>query len=314
MQRYRSLILLILLTGILFACNFPSFDTSQTGSASDVDVYSGINLSHLSDYQSSYEVAFEGDYAWKYSLVAIHKAGITERNLHIEGVEGSQNPGDVRLVSNGETSWMTGPGVEGECVMFPDDFDLDYSFLSPDDIFPPKSIAPLLVFVSEEQKDGTLVQNFLGSTAEHEGWRNLIIEMSLVKGEGYPILYKISAEGSDPIFDAGTGKINSTFFISADPNYEIYPITGCEIPISLPEGASQIVRFPGLYSFEVSEPPENVVNFYQDYLAAHGWEEIQPLIETDTGLQMSYTKGKSILVFYFKTIDEGVLVEVLEQE
>jgi hypothetical protein len=306
--------LLILLTGVHFACNFLASDTSQTGSASNEEVYSGINLSHLSDYQSSYEVAFVGDYAWKYSLVTFHKMGITEQNLHIEGVEGPQNPGDVRLVSDGETSWMTGPGVEGECVMFPTDYDIDYSFLSPDDVFPPESIAPLLVFVSEDQKDGTSVQNFLGSTAEHEGWRDLIIEMLLVKGEGYPILYKISAEGNDPIFDAGTGKINSTFFISTDPNYEIDPITGCEIPISLPEGASQIVRFPGLYSFKVSEPPENVVNFYKDYLTTHGWEENQPLTETDTGLQMSYTKGKSILVFYFKTIDQGVLVEVLQQD
>jgi hypothetical protein len=305
--------MLALFMGLIFACNTLDLDPNQASSNPNVDVFTGINLSNVPQYQSAYELTFDGDTTWKYSLVTFHMDGLTEKSLHIAGVDSSRNPGEVRLVSDGVTSWMTGPGVDDECVMFPNDFDIDYSFLSPDDIFAPKSIAPLLVFVSEEQKDGTLVRNFRASTAEHEGWRNLIIEMSLVKGEGYPNFYKISAERDDPIFDAGTGRINSTFFVSANPSYVIEPITGCEIPISLPEGARQIVRFPGFYSFEVNEQPEHMVNFYKDYLNAHGWVEYQPLIEIDTGLQMSYTKEKSILIFYFITIDQGVLVEVLQQ-
>lgn len=309
----KKLIVLLFVFCSLTACGLPSSESGELIPPPAIDTFSGINLNNLPQYQSSYEMTFEGEYTWKYSLVTFHNAGLTENNLHIEGVNLASNPGDVRMVSDGQTSWMTGPGVDDECVMFPNDFDIGYSFLSPDDIFPPNTIASSLVFISEEQKDGVPVQNFLASAAEHEGWRNLIVEMSLVKGGGYPNLYKISAEGDDPIFDAGPGKINSTFFVLADPSYVIEPITGCEIPITLPEGAKQIVRFPGLYSFVVSQPPESMVNFYQDYLTAHDWEEDQPLIETDTGLQMSYSKGKSTLVFYFKPIDQGVLVEVLQQ-
>jgi hypothetical protein len=292
---------------LVCACSL-SLDTAQ-----DKPVYTGIDLSSLSSYQTSYFVEFKGEYTWRYSLITHHNGVLTEKSLHIEGVSPAQNPGDIRLVTDGQTSWMTGPGVDDECYLFPDDFDIGYTFLTPDNTFPPEKIAPLLVFESEGQEGGLPTKVFFANVPEHDGWRNLNIVMWLVERGNYPIYYDIRAEGNDPLFDAGEGSFSGTFTVGEDPNYLIEPVTGCEIPFSLPEGAEQVVRFPGLYSFESGDTLENLAIFYHNYLTTNGWKEDQPLTATDTGFQMNYTRGDEVIVFYFETIDDGVFVEVLQQ-
>lgn len=303
----RYIFTLFLLMLFICACSL-SPDSTQTKS-----VYTGIDLSSLPNYQTLYQIEFKGDYPWRYSLNTHHNGGLTENNLHIEGINPAENPGDIRLVTDGQTSWMTGPGVDDECYLFPNDFDIGYTFLTPDDTFPPEKLSPLLVLESEGQKGGLPVKVYSANVPEHDGWRNLNIVLWLVEGGNYPNYYDIRAEGNDPLFDAGEGSFSSTFTVGEDPNYLIEPITGCEIPFPLPEGAEQVVRFPGLYSFESGDTPENLAIFYYNYLTTNGWEEDQPLTATDIGFQMSYTRGNRMIAFYFKTIDEGVFVEVLHQ-
>jgi hypothetical protein len=295
---------------LVTACAQPSADSAKEA---PIDTFTGIHLNTLSDYQTTYDIEFKGDYTWHYSLITQYNGELMEYNLHIEGIDPVRNPGDIRLVSDGETSWMTGPGVEHECFMFPDDFEIGYTFLTPDDTFPPETIAPLLIYESEEQRRGLPVSVFSATVPEHEGWRNLNIVMWLAEGGDYPILYDIQTHGDDPIFDAGEGQFSGIFSVTDGSNYAIEPVTGCDITVPLPEDAAQVVRFPGLVSFETIVTPDNMAIFYQDFLTTNGWVADEPLKTTDTGMQMSYSRGEELLVFYFKVGEEGVTVEILQQ-
>lgn len=313
MRRFFIFLSIVL---IITACAPPRTSSVKRSSSSkkDGDVFTGINLSHLSDYQTTYDIEFNGDYSWRYSLTTHFDGKRTEYNLHIEGVDPARNPGDIRLVAEKETSWMTGPGVEHECFMFPSDFEIDYTFLTPDDTFPPEEIAPLLTYESKQREGDLSINVYTADIPEHEGWSDLNIVLWLVKDEDYPLKYDIEATGQDPLFDAGKGQFRGAFSVAYDPGYVIEPITGCDISIPLPEGADQVVRFPGLVSFETKDTPENLIIFYQDYLNSNGWVVDETLMGTDKGMQMSYIKGEEMLVFYFKIDEEeGVFVEILEK-
>lgn len=306
----RRIFILLLTMGFISACILP---LGGMQSSQDEGVYTGIDLSSLSDYQTIYTIEFQGDYTWRYSLITYHREGLTEKNLYIDGVGSKQNPGDIRLVTDGQTNWMTGPAVDDECYQFPNDFDIGYSFLTPDEIFPPANISPLLAFQSEEQSGGLTTKIYSANVPEHGDWRNLKIEIWLVESGDYPNYYAIEAEGDDPLFDAGKGSFSSTFRVGNDPNYQIAPVGGCEFPFPLPDNATKIVRFPGLVSFEISRTPTNVANDYQNYLTSHGWTEDQPLIGTDKEMQMSYTRGGEVAVFSIKATDDGAMVEIILQ-
>jgi len=306
----RKVFILLLITLFVSACTLP---LGGTQSNRGEGVYTGIDLSSLSDYQIIYTIEFQGDYTWRYSLITYHHEGLTEKNLYIDGVGSKQNPGDIRLVTDGQTNWMTGPAVDGECYQFPNDFDIGYSFLTPDDIFPPSNISPLLAFQSEGENNGLTAKIYSANVPEHDGWRNLKIEMWLVKSGDYPNFYTIEAEGDDPLFDAGQGSFSSTFTVGNDPHYQIAPVGGCDLPFPLPDNATKVVRFPGLASFEINRALINVANDYQNYLKGHGWTEDQPLIGTDKEMQMTYTREGVIAVFSFKSTDDGVMVEIILQ-
>jgi hypothetical protein len=286
----------------------------SSSSKKEEDVYTGIDLSHISDYQTAYDIEFNGDYTWRYSLITHFDGKRTEYNLHVEGVDAKYNPGDIRVVAEKETSWMTGPGAEHECFMFPSGFDIGYTFLTPDDTFPPEEITSLLTYESKQKENDLSIYVYTADVPEHMGWRNLDIVLWLVKDGDYPVKYDIEATGQDPLFNAGEGQFRGTFSVTDDSGYAIKPITGCELSIPLPKDATQVVHFPGLISFETSDTPEDVIGFYQDYLISNGWVADEPLTGSDLGMQMSYIKGDEMLVFYFKIDEEkGVTVEILEK-
>jgi hypothetical protein len=307
----RRIYMFLLIVSFVSACTLSP--GAMQSNPDEGGVFTGIDLSSLSDYQTIYTIEFQGDYTWRYSLITYHREGLTEKNLYIDGVGAKQNPGDIRLVTDGQTNWMTGPAVDDECYLFPNDFDIGYSFLTPDDIFPPSDISPLLAFQSEGENGGLTSKVYSANVSKHDGWRNLKIEIWLVESGDYPNFYTIEAEGDDPLFDAGEGRFSSTFTVGADPSYQIAPVGGCEYPFPLPDNATKIVRFPGLISFEINRTPMNMANDYQNYLTGHGWTEDQPLVGTDKEMQMSYTRGGEVVVLSFKAKDDGTMVEIILQ-
>lgn len=77
--------------------------------------------------------------------------------------------------------------------------------------------------------------------------------------------------------------------------------------------AERVVRFPRSISFETSASPYYVIDFYHDYLTEVGWKVDDPLTETDTNLQISYTRGKETLVLIVNVEEDVVTVKILQQ-
>jgi hypothetical protein len=68
-----------------------------------------------------------------------------------------------------------------------------------------------------------------------------------------------------------------------------------------------------LISFETGAAPYYVLDFYQDYLTKEGWKVDDPLIETDTNLQISYARGEETLVLIVNVEEDVVTVKILQQ-
>jgi hypothetical protein len=313
-MRRLFLSLVVFLTFI--ACSTSTVNISKDGNISEsdivVDTYSGINLEALPNFSATYSIDFEGDYTWRYTLVTRFDGELTEYFLHIEGVDPVRNPGDIRLVTDGETSWMTGPGVDNDCFMFPDDMDVGPAFLSPDDILAPQKVTTLLSNEGEEEIESIQTTHYVARADAFGGLSNLRIDLWLSSART-ALMYTLQASGGDPVFDAGEGRLNANFMVIENAPMEIEPVPGCEIDLPLLIDAERVVRFPRLISFETGASPYYVIDFYHDYLIEEGWKVDDPLTETDTNLQISYARGKETLVLIVNVEEDIVTVKILQQ-
>lgn len=222
-MRRLFLSLVVFLTFI--ACSTSTVNTSKEGNTSEsdivVDTYSGINLEALPNFSATYSIDFEGDYTWRYTLVTRFDGELTEYFLHIEGVDPVRNPGDIRLVTDGETSWMTGPGADNECFMFPDEMDVGPAFLSPDDILAPQQVTTLLSPKGEEEIESIQTTHYVARADALGGLSNLRIDLWLSSART-ALMYNLQASGGDPLFDAGEGHLNANFMVIeiAPPGYQ----------------------------------------------------------------------------------------------
>lgn len=285
---------------------------ADSGFSSEKDTYRGINLGTLPNYRATYTIVFEGDYTWRYTLVTRYDWELTEYSLNVQGVDAANNPGDIRLVTDGETSWMTGPGTDNECYKFPADLDLGFSFLTPDSLLLPYKITALLSSEGKEKVAGIQTAHYAAEVDTLGGLSDLQIDLWL-SDEKTALLYTLQATGEDPMFNAGEGRLTAKFEVNEIASQEIELVTGCEINFPLPGDAEQVVRFPQMVSYETRATPEYIVNYYQTYLLEEGWVVANPLITTDKGFQMSFSRGDEVVILILTVEGETVKVQILEQ-
>ena len=307
-----SFVVFLALTACSVSSSNSAKDGSVSGSSSDNNTYSGINLDALPNYRATYTILFEGDYTWLYTLVTRYDWELTEFTLHVEGVDAVNNPGDIRLLTDGETSWMTGPGADNECYKFPSDLDLGFSFLTPDSLLLPQKVTTLLSSVGKEEIAGIQTTHYLAETDTIGSFSDLRIDLWLSE-EKTALQYTLQAASEDPLFDAGEGHLTAQFVVNEIASQEIELITGCEISFPLPGDAMQVVRFPQMVSYETSATPEYIVNYYQTFLLEEGWVVNDPLIDTDKGFQMSFERGDDVVILILTVERESVKVQILEQ-
>ena len=322
----RQILLTLILFLTLIGCSVSSSNSTKDGrisgsssdgdtysdSSSDNDTYSGINLAALPNYRATYTVLFEGDYIWSYTLVTRYDWELTEYSLNVQGVDAANNPGDIRLVTDGKTSWMTGPGADNDCYKFPSDLDLGFSFLTPDSLLLPQKVTTLLSSKGKEEIAGIQTTHYLAEAEKLGAFSDLRINLWLSE-EKVALLYTLQANGGDPLFDAGEGRLTTKFEVNEIASQEIEMVTGCEINFPLPGDAVQVVRFPQMVSYETNTTPEYIINYYQTYLLGEGWVVDDPLIDTDTGFQMSFGRGDEVVILILTVVGESVKVQILEQ-
>jgi hypothetical protein len=296
---------LIPLLFLITACSVPTPLPTATSLA-----YTGIGLDGLSAYQATFEMRFEGDYSWVYHLETRTDGSVVAYDLHLKGVSASRNPGDVRVVVEGDIVRMRGPGTDDECLQFPSDLDLGLSFLTPDDVIGPEEIQSSQSLLKAEAVAGIEAAHYTLRQANLGGWRDLAVDLWLDDGTGAVLRYDLRADGPDPLFDAGEGALSGQFLVEVGPQ-TIEPVAGCEIDLPLPPDAARLVRLPDLIAFESAATSAETVAFYQAALAEAGWE---PLAEPETGddvILLSYQRDGQTLEINIGPGDEGVYVGLL---
>jgi hypothetical protein len=207
---------------------------------------------------------------------------------------------------------MTGPGADNECYKFPSDLDLGFSFLTPDSLLLPQKVTALLSSEGMEELVGIQTTHYVAKAETLGAFSDLRIDLWLSE-EKVAVAYNLELVGEDPIFDAGEGNLSANFVVNEIASQEIEPVTGCEINFPLPGDAVQVVRFPQMVSYETNAAPEYIVNYYQTYLLDEGWVVDDPLIDTDTGFQMSFGRGDEVVILILTVEGESVKVQILEQ-
>ena len=100
---------LTLILGLLLLTSCSSTDQqSDLASLETPARYSGLKLEDLGSYHASFLLQFAGNSPWSYQVDVRSDGELMERSLHIEGVDPVQNPGDVRMVSQGEQNRLAG--------------------------------------------------------------------------------------------------------------------------------------------------------------------------------------------------------------
>jgi hypothetical protein len=321
-MRYRLILLFALF--LVSACLPPNPDTPSASTATtpptalptaeptaEPPTPTILNLQTLTAYRTTFVLRFQGTYEWTYELESSTDGGRTAYALHIEGVEPPQNPGDIRVVLEGDIARMRGPATEDACVQFPSDYDLGQSFLTPDGLIPPNELEAALRSLGSEVISGRETTHLAVEQAQLAGWRDVKVDVWKDDATGAVLRYDLRLTGSDPLFDAGEGLMSGQFLVGDVGPQTIEPIAGCEIDLPMPPDAARVVSMPGLIAFDSASTAAETIAFYQTALPPAGWKSTaEPETGTDAVL-LSYSRQGQILDINIEILDAGVHVELL---
>jgi hypothetical protein len=254
---------------------------------------------------------FHGVFNWSYHLETRTDGRAVEYRLHLEGLSPARNPGDVRLVVEGGTSRMRGPGTDDECVLFPSEFKLGPIFLTPDDLVDPNRIGELLVPLKIESVTGADTIHYTVRAESLDEWHDLEMEIWRDESAGAVLRSELSAAGPDPYFNAGWGTLSAQFLVNQVGPQTIDPIAGCEIDLPLPADATRLVKLPGLVGFDSTAAPQETSAFYQAELAGIGWAPVAEPQVSGSVILLSYRRDKQMLEINIESSDRGAHVELL---
>jgi len=307
----RLIVLLLLLAAACSSGPSPSPSSIPSSTAGIRPSYTGLHLEALGSYQATFDLIFEGTVMWGHHLETRTDGRALEYGLHLDGLDASRNPGDVRLVAQDGINRMRGPGTDDECVQFPSELDLGPIFLTPDSLFAPDQLSEPLVAVKPETIAGTETIHYTLRQASLGKWRDLVIDLWRNESTGATMRYDLRVTGADPLFEAGEGVLTGRFLVSEVGTQTIEPIAGCEIDLPLPHDATHLVRVPGLISFESAAAAAETAAFYQAELAKTGWEPVAEPQASGDAVVLSYRQGAQRLDINIEAKTGGVHVELL---
>ncbi len=333
MKKFFVLNLILLLALLCSACNTSAAPTPTGAPAAQPQVsttaaatrtaaptekplrYTGLSLNNLPGYLATTRIQFSGALNWVYTVELRKDSTLQEYRLHIEGVEPARNPGDVRLVTDGKTSWLSGPGTDNECFMFPTASNLQPRYYLPDQILAPAMLNPVLTPVGSDMISGADAKHYRTARPKLGRWSNVNLDLWIAKDSNALMRYQFEASGEDPIFKSGPGKLTSAYEVKAITPQTIEPISGCEIQWPIPQDATQLVRMPGLVSFDVNQPPADVLTYYQSALTGDGWTVADKPVSkegaTIASFKRTVEKTNETLQINIETIESGARVQLI---
>lgn len=276
--------------------------------------YQGMSVDALGAHRARFDLQFDGRNSWLYRVETRMGDGGLERSLHIEGVSDARNPGDVRMVTRDQESRMYGPGTDEQCLRFPRSMEMNITFLGPDDVIPPGSIHEPLVSLGTDQIAGRDVVHYAVVQAELDRWQEVSLGLWLEPDSGAVLRYDLKASGTDPYFQAGFGDVEGRYEVLEIGSQSIEPIPGCEIQLPLPPEAENLVRLPGVVSFETELSLEDTLSFYRQSLGEAGWEPLAGEERGSGAVVISYRREGERLDITIRAMGDHTRVELLTDD
>jgi hypothetical protein len=304
-----TLILAAMLIGLAAGCSGPT--AAGEGSDPGNNNQPAINRDALNSYSADFTVQFKGTASWIYQLKNRRSDATHETTLHIEGVQSAQNPGDIRLLTDGARTWMKGPGTDDECITFPNGQGMDPTFIQPEALVSLASLGGALKNVGEEKVGGVATWHFHAEKVVTGPWSDATIDIWQAKDTGMLYRFTMQAAGDDPFFQGGTGALSAEYAAGPLGEETIAPVEGCDLGISLPGQVSMFVRLPGMASFESTTSPQEIIAFYQSTLPEQNWVETEPPAQAENATILSYHRDADNLEIHVETAEGGSIVKVL---
>jgi hypothetical protein len=297
---------------VLAACTLPAVGGGTPTLAPPL-AYRGLDSSILGSHQAEFRLQFDGDQSWSYRVTTRVSDQLLERSLHIEGVEGARNPGDVRLVSDGQVSRMIGPGTNEGCLQYPSDLDVSVKFLAPDDVLPVDDFREPLVSLGQEQVAGWNTIHFVMIQAELDGWQDVTVGLWHQPDFEAVLRYDLAAEGWDPFFEAGYGRLTGSYQVIELGPQAIEPITGCEPDLPLPADRQRLVILPGVVAFESGMSLEALSAHFRQQLPQAGWQTLVEEDRSSGAVVLSYWREGESLDVTIRDMGDFRRVELLRE-
>jgi hypothetical protein len=264
-----------------------------------------FNRDTWDSYSAVFQIQFTGPVNWTYRMKTRKSLAVEEVSLHIEGIDGAQNPGDIRLVTDGKTTRMIGVGTDNECIQYPNNQGMDPTFLSPELLAAPGELGEMLRRIGEEPLAGVMGQHYQTTSTTVGPWNDAQVDIWLEPVSDMLLMFTMKAAGDDPFFGTGIGTLSALYAAGPLEDQTIEPISGCEISVPLPESAAMFVRLPGMASFESSDKADEISNFYQTILPQEAWIENEPLALAGSTSILSYRRGTEVVEIYIDQIASG---------
>jgi hypothetical protein len=110
---------------------------------------------------------------------------------------------------------------------------------------------------------------------------------------------------------AGEGLLLSQFHVEQVGPQTIEPITGCDIDLPLPAGATRIIKLPELVGFDSAGAPQDISAFYQAALAEGGWAPAGEPQLGDGVILLTYGRDGQSLEINIEAKNGGARVELI---
>ena len=297
---------------LLVGCSLPAVGGGAPTLAPPL-VFTGLDPASLGPHHARFSLQFDGQDSWSYVVTTRASDQLLERSLHIEGVEGARNPGDVRMVSDGQVSRMVGPGTQGSCLQYPSDLDVSVRFLDPDDILPVEAFREPLVNLGDEQVAGWNTVHYVMLQSELDGWQGVTVGLWHQPDFNGILRYDLEAEGWDPFFEAGWGQLQGSYQVLALEPQTIEPIAGCETSLPLPADRQRLVVLPGVVAFESGMTLDALSAHFRQQLPADGWQTLAEEVRSSGAVVLSYWREGESLDVTIRDMGDYRRIELLRE-
>lgn len=309
--KHQYLGIAIALLAVLSACskkdaNKPTPQNSQSDQATTVarQTYKGIQQANPGAHSSTFHAEFapsDGSAGWSFDVTTTPGSapGGLRRDLTMDGLPPSIDPGDITLIAAGGQQYMIGEAVgASRCLLFPDTVNLDKSFLTPDDFLPAYQIPDSALSKGGQEtvadQQGT-VYNLPQSIGNFSNVQGSIV----IAKDGSVLRYTLEGDTVDSkMLKDVKGRLKWEYIVTAvGADQAIAAPAECAIDLPVMPDAENLTKLPSRIEYDTASTLEEVTAFYQQELPKLGWGVLEfPQVQDQATVLTYALEGQTLSV------------------